>query len=398
MGFFIQAITINFTPLLFNTFESDYGISLSKISLLIAISFAAQFVIDFLAAKFSSKINLRFTSILAHVCATVGMIGFAFLPDIMPDPYIGLVISTLIASMGSGFIEVVMSPIVEACPTKSKSGMMAFLHSFYSWGLAGVVLLSTLFFYFFGLENWRILSVLWAIIPFIGGIGFCFVPIYKLDGDTEEAQAKHEKPLYKFPIFWVFLGLMLCAGASEQAMSQWASSFAESALGVDKSLGDLLGPFAFAFFMGSARVFYGLFSSKIKLRTYMMIAAYLCVLSYVLAAFSPWPIVSLLGCAICGFASGVMWPGTYSLAGKRLPYQSVSMFALLAFAGDLGCLIGPSSAGWVAALFGDNLKIAFLFSSLFPIAMLILMKFVKTNNKNEISNSVKKRGIYNGSQ
>ena len=381
MGYFIQAITVNFAPLLFNTFEKEFGISLSQISLLIAISFATQFIIDFLAAKFSSRINLRLTCILAHACAFVGMIFYAVLPDIFPNAFLGLIIATITASMGSAFIEVVISPIVEACPTKRKSGMMSFLHSFYSWGLAGITLLSTAFFLAFGVENWRMLSILWAIIPFIGGIGFCFVPIYKLEGDTHLEKTPDTKPLHKFPIFWVFLGIMLCAGAAEQTTSQWASSFAEKALGVDKSVGDLLGPFAFAIFMGSARVFYALFSSKIKLRNYMKLSACLCALSFIIIAFSPWPVLSLVGCSVCGFASGIMWPGTYSLAAKNLPYASVSMFAFLAFAGDLGCLIGPSCAGWLSAFFGDDLRVAFLFSALFPILMLLLIKF--TNNKNK---------------
>ena len=265
MGYFIQAITVNFAPLLFNTFEKEFNISLSQISLLIAISFATQFVIDFLAAKFSSRINLRLTCILAHAFAFVGMIFYAILPDVFPNAFLGLIIATITASMGSAFIEVVISPIVEACPTKRKSGMMSFLHSFYSWGLAGITLISTAFFLAFGVENWRMLSILWAIIPFIGGIGFCFVPIYKLEGDAQREHGNHTKPLHKFPIFWVFLGIMLCAGAAEQTTSQWASSFAESGLGVPKAVGDILGPCAFGIFMGSARVFYAKCSEKIRL-------------------------------------------------------------------------------------------------------------------------------------
>ncbi len=384
MGYFVQAITINFAPLLFNTFEKDFNISLSLISLLIGIAFTTQFITDILVAKFSKKLNLRLMCVIAHVLAAAGMISFALLPDILPNPYVGLAIATVVASVGSGFIEIVISPIVEACPTKRKSGMMAVLHSFYSWGLAGVVLLSTLFFAFFGLENWRVLSALWAIVPVIGAIGFCFVPIYKLDGDIAADEGKKQKSLTKMPIFWIFFGIMLCAGAAEQAMGQWSSSFAETGLGVPKALGDLLGLFSFALFMGLSRILYSLFSSRIKLRTYMSISALLCVMSYLLIVFSPWPLLSLVGCTICGFACGVMWPGTYSLAGKALPYESVGMFALLAFAGDLGCLLGPTLAGWVAIAFNDNLKAAFLFSAIFPLIMFILMKFIKKNKTKKI--------------
>ena len=391
MGYFVQAIAINFSPLLFNTFEKDFGISLSLISLLIAIAFTTQFLTDILVAKFSKNLNLRLMCVLAHILAALGMIGFAVLPSIMKNPYLALVISTILASVGSGFIEIVISPIVEACPTKRKSSMMALLHSFYSWGLAGVVLVSTIFFSLFGLENWRFLSMLWALVPLIGAIGFCFVPIFKLDGDTAEQDNASDRTLAKIPIFWVFFGIMICAGAAEQAMGQWTSSFAETALQIPKAIGDLIGLFGFAVFMGLSRVIYSLFSSKIKLKTYMSASAFLCVLSYLLIVFSPWPLLSLIGCAICGFACGVMWPGTYSLAGKNLPYQSVSMFALLAFAGDLGCLIGPSLAGSIATAFGDNLKAAFLFAAIFPLIMFILLKFIKKIKKVN-------RGIKSGSE
>ncbi|MBR2388697.1 MAG: MFS transporter [Clostridia bacterium] len=388
IGYVVQAIAINFSPLLFNTFEKDFGISLSLISLLIGISFTTQFLTDLLVAKFSKKLNLRLMCVLAHLLAVLGMVGFSFLPDVMPNPYFGLVIATVLAAVGSGFIEIVISPIVEACPTpeKKKSAMMATLHSFYSWGLAIVVLLSTVFFSTFGLHNWRILSALWAIIPFVGAIGFCFVPIYKLDGDKEQEGDVKTPSLSKIPIFWIFFGIMMCAGAAEQAMGQWASSFAETGLSVSKTYGDLLGPFAFAIFMGLSRILYSLFSSKIKLRSYMFLSSIMCTVSFLIVVFSQSPLLTLIGFIICGFSCGVLWPGTYSLAGKYLPYQSVSMFALLAFAGDLGCLVGPTLAGCVAAIFNDDLKAAFLFSVIFPVIMIVLLKFV-----NKFKNLSKKR-------
>ena len=383
LGYVVQAIAINFSPLLFNTFEKNYSISLSLISLLIGISFTTQFLTDLLVAKFSKKINLRLMCVLAHLLVVIGMIGFSFLPELLPSPYLGLIIPTVLTAVGSGFIEIVISPIVEACPTKKKSAMMATLHSFYSWGLALVVLLSTIFFSSFGLNNWRILALLWAIIPFIGAIGFCFVPIYQLDGDKEQDVDSKKPALSKIKIFWIFFGIMICAGAAEQAMGQWASSFAETGLGVSKTYGDLLGPFSFAIFMGLSRILYSLFSSKIKLKSYMVVSSVMCTISYFIVVFSTSPLLTLLGFVICGFSCGVLWPGTYSLAGKYLPYQSVSMFALLAFAGDLGCLVGPTIAGWVAAIFNDDLKAAFLFSVIFPVAMLILLRFVN-KSKNTI--------------
>lgn len=390
VGFFTQAITINVAPLLFVTFENEFNISLFKISVLIAISFATQFSMDFIAAKFSNIIKPRATAIFAHTCAAVGMISYSFLPDLIPDPYIGLLIATVLASMGAGLLEVVLSPIVEACPTKKKSATMSLLHSFYSWGIAGTVLLSTIFFEFFGIEHWRILTSFWGLVPMIGAIGFCFVPIYVPKEDDQKSV--EGTSLFKTPLLWIFMMIMFCAGAAEQAVSQWTSSFAETGLGVSKATGDLLGLFAFAVLMGASRIFYTFFSKKIKLRTYMALSSVLCIISYLMAALSPIPVISLLGCAICGLSVGIMWPGTYSLAAKKLPECGVRMFAILALAGDLGCLIGPTGAGWIASLFGDDLKAAFLFATIFPTIMLFLIRFTK-NEKNKLEI----RGHKNGS-
>ncbi len=377
LGYFVQAIAINFSPLLYNTFEKEFDLSLSFISLLIAIAFTTQFLTDLLVAKFAKKLNLRLMCVLAHILAAVGMISFAILPDLLPYPYLGLSVATILASIGSGFIEIVISPIVEACPTKKKSAMMTLLHSFYSWGLAGVVLFSTIFFSSFGLINWRMLSALWATIPIVGAIGFCFVPIYTLEGDNKTAEYGKKTSISKIPIFWILLGIMLCAGAAEQVFGQWASIFVETDLNVNKAYGDLLGPFAFAIFMGLSRIVYTIFNNKIKLKSYMTLSSILCAISLIIVIFSPWPLLTLIGFIISGFSCGVLWPGTYSLAGKYLPYESVSIFAILAFAGDLGCLFGPTLAGWAATIFNDNLKVAFLFSLIFPITMIILFKYLK---------------------
>ncbi len=384
VGYLTQAITINFAPLLFVTFEESYNISLGRIGLLIGISFLTQLIADGLAAKFSDKVNTRAAVIAAHICAVLGMTGFAYLPELLPDPYIGLMISVIVAAVGGGIIEVFISPIVEAAPTENKSAQMSLLHSFYSWGLAGVVLLSTLFFYFVGIEHWRILSCLWAIVPAIGAIAFCFVPIYELEALPAE---KEEKPrsLFRSGIFWVFIVMMFCAGAAEQAMSQWASSFAEAGLGVNKAMGDLLGPFCFAVLMGISRVFYGSSNGKIKLKRFIVISSFLCIAAYLIAALSPYPLLSLFGCALCGLATGIMWPGTYSMAAARMPYGGVRMFALLAMAGDLGCLVGPTAAGWIAQACGNRLQVSFLVSIIFPTVILLMvwlgLKNTKRNKK-----------------
>lgn len=371
IGYLTQAITINFAPLLFITFEKTYDISLGKISLLIAVSFLTQLAADAVAAKFSHGVNTRLWVILAHLFAVLGMTGFAYLPDLLPDPYIGLILPVMIAAVGGGIIEVLISPIVEACPTEEKSAAMSLLHSFYSWGLAGVVLLSTLFFTFVGIEHWRILSALWAIVPAAGAVAFCFVPIYTLP-EAPKDEEQGQKSIFRQGIFWIFFVMMFSAGAAEMVMSQWASSFAESGLGVSKSMGDLLGPCAFAILMGSARVFYGKSGGKIKLLRFILLSSCLCIVAYFIAALSPRPLISLLGCALCGLSVGILWPGTYSLASAKLPYGGVRMFAVLAMAGDIGCLVGPTAAGWLAEAFGNNLKIAFLAAIVFPILILVM--------------------------
>lgn len=373
VGYVTQAITINFAPLLFLTFVDEYGISFTKISLLIAISFITQLACDVTLARISKYINTRATVILGHISAVVGMTGFAWLPEVLPSPYIGLIVSVMLAAIGGGIIEVLISPIVEACPIENKNGAMSLLHSFYCWGLAAVVLLSTVYFHFVGIEHWQLLSCLWGIVPAVGAIAFCFVPLYELPSEEEGADGKTraKSPMLRSGVFWLFFGMMFCAGASEQAMSQWASTFAESGLGVSKSVGDLLGPLAFALLMGGARVVYAKTSEKTDLSRVISTCAVLCVGTYLVTALVPIPTVSLIGCALCGLSVGIMWPGTYSLAARSMPTGGVTMFALLAVAGDLGCLVGPTAAGWIADLFGNDLKLSFLICTVFPILMII---------------------------
>lgn len=371
VGYLTQAITINFAPLLFLTFENTYDISLGKISLLIAISFLTQLSFDVLGVKFSDKVNPRATVVIAHLCAVAGMTGFAWLPEVLPSPYLGLVISVILAAIGGGIVEVLVSPIVEACPTEEKSSAMSLLHSFYSWGLAGVVLLSTLFFALVGIEHWRILSCLWAIIPAVGALAFCFVPIYDLAHLVRDDGEKSQS-LLRSGIFWVFFIMMFCAGAAEQAMGQWASTFAESGLGVSKAMGDLLGPFLFAVLMGLSRVGYAFSGGRIKLHSMIVASAVLCIFCFLVTALSPIPLVALIGCALCGLAVGILWPGTYSLASQKISFGGVKMFAYLALAGDIGCLVGPTAAGWIAEAFGNDLKVSFLLATVFPMLILLM--------------------------
>ena len=365
-GYVVQAITINFSPLLYLTFQTTYDLSIPQISSLIAVCFAIQMITDALAAKFADKLHPRATTISAHLLAAIGIGGFGFFPDIM-TPYVGLLVAILLSGMGSGLVEVMISPIVEACPTKHKSAAMSLLHSFYCWGQASVALFSTLFFAVAGIDNWRILALLWAIIPLWNAILFAFVPITLPPSGKDGAG----RTFFKNKMFWLLIAVMLCAGASEMAMSQWASSFAESALGISKTVGDLLGPCMFAVLMGCARVFYAKFSTKISLRKFMIASGGLCIGSYLLAALAPHPIVALIGCALCGLSVGIMWPGGLSMAAGKLPLGGVSMFAFLALAGDLGCLSGPTAVGHLSAIFGGDIRAALLTAIIFPLLLIV---------------------------
>lgn len=378
-GYFVQAIINNFLPLLFLTLQNSFNLSYDKISLLIVINFGIQLCVDFFSAYFIDKIGYRVSVVGAHVFATIGLAGLSVFPFIM-EPYLGIVLSIIIYAIGSGLIEVIISPLVEACPSDSKSGAMSLLHSFYCWGQMCVVLLSTLFFNFLGIENWRILSLIWALVPLINGIYFCFVPIPAV---LSENKGMGIKKLFKTKLFYIAGIIMLCAGASELAMSQWASAFAESGLGVSKTVGDLLGPCLFAVFMGSARVLYSKLSDKISLTKVMTASAVLCIVSYLLAGLSPWPVLSLLACGLCGLSVGVMWPGTFSLAAEKIPTGGTAMFALMALFGDLGCSSGPAVVGKMTTVFGDDLSKGLLFGVIFPIIMILCVFAMKKDGKKE---------------
>lgn len=372
-GYFVQAIINNFLPLLFLTLQNTFSLSYDKISLLIVINFGIQLCVDLLSAYFIDKIGYRVSVVGAHIFATIGLAGLSVFPFIM-NPYAGIILSIVIYALGSGLIEVIISPLVEACPSDSKAGAMSLLHSFYSWGQMSVVLLSTLFFKVAGIDNWRILALIWACIPLINGVYFSFVPIPTI---LSENKGMGIKNLFKTKLFYVAGLIMLCAGASELAMSQWASAFAESGLGVSKTVGDLLGPCLFAVFMGTARLLYSKLSDKIPLTTVMAASAALCIVSYLVAGLSPVPIVSLLACGLCGLSVGVMWPGTFSLAAEKIPTGGTAMFALLALFGDLGCASGPALVGRMATIFGDDLSKGLLFGVTFPAVMILCGLLIK---------------------
>lgn len=386
VGYIVQAIINNFVPLLFLTFEKNYHIPLSQITMLITFNFGVQLVVDFFAAKYVDRIGYRTSIVLAHVCSAAGLIGLAVLPELFPNSIMGLMIAVVIYAVGGGLIEVLISPIMESCPSKHKEKAMSLLHSFYCWGHVGVVLLSTLFFHFFGIENWKILALVWAIIPVVNGIVFCKVPMASLMEEGETGMTLRE--LAGNGTFWILMLMMVCSGASEQGVSQWASTFAEKGLQISKTMGDLAGPMFFAILMGASRAFYGKYGDKLDLNRFMVGSSILCVLSYLCISLSPSPLLSLIGCGICGLSVGIMWPGSFSRASQSLPKGGTAMFAMLALAGDVGCGSGPTVVGYVTGLVGEDLKRGILAGVIFPVLLLVGIALLhRRTNRNRCNSS-----------
>lgn len=368
VGYIVQAIVNNFVPLLFLTFQRSYSIPLSQITLLVTFNFGVQLLVDLLSVGFVDKIGYRASMIIAHILSAAGLILLTILPEALPSPFAGILIAVMIYAIGGGLLEVLVSPVVEACPSDNKEKAMSMLHSFYCWGHVGVVLLSTLFFTVFGIHNWKVMAIVWALVPLYNAFMFTKVPMAELMEEGEEGLTL--KDLLGMKLFWILLMMMICAGASEQAVSQWASTFAEKGLGISKTAGDLAGPMAFAILMGTSRAFYGKFGDRIKLDRFMIYSSCLCILSYLGIALLPIPQLSLAACAICGLSVGIMWPGSFSKAAAALPKGGTAMFALLALGGDVGCSGGPTVVGMVSSLFEDNLKMGILAGIIFPALLL----------------------------
>ena len=367
-AYIVQAIVNNFVPLLFLTFQSGYHIPLSRITLLVTFNFGLQLLVDLASVGFVDRIGYRASMVLAHALAALGLALLAILPELLPSPFLGILLSVMVYAVGGGLIEVVVSPVVEACPSDHKEQAMSLLHSFYCWGHVAVVLLSTVFFALFSTGHWRVLALVWALVPLGNLFAFLRVPIAPLMKDGEKGLALGE--LARNKMFWVFLLMMLCAGASEQGVSQWASTFAEKGLGVSKTVGDLAGPMAFAVLMGTSRAVYGKYGEKLDLDRFMAGSALLCAAAYLCVALVPSPVVGLVGCAVCGLSVGIMWPGTFSKAAAGLPRGGTALFALMALAGDMGCSGGPTLVGMVSSALGDDLKKGVLAGIVFPVLLL----------------------------
>ncbi len=367
IGYIVQAVVNSFVPLLFVTFQTEYHIPLTQITLLITVNFVIQLVVDLLSAGFVDKIGYRASAIIAHACAGTGIFLLTILPELFSNPFYGILLAVMVYAIGGGLIEVLISPILEACPTDNKESAMSLLHSFYCWGCTGVVLLSTLFFALFGTSHWKILALIWVFLPAANLILFTKVPIYSLHEEGESGMSISE--LFRVKLFWLLMAMMLCAGASEQAVSQWASTFAEKGLHIQKTVGDLVGPMMFSVLMGLSRLIYGKYGEKLNLDRFMKGSCVLCVASYLCISLVPVSIVGLIGCAICGFSVGIMWPGTFSKASAAIKRGGTVLFAMLALAGDLGCSGGPTLVGFVSSAFSGNLRLGILTAIVFPVLL-----------------------------
>ena len=387
-GYIVQAVVNNFAPLLFLLFQKTYHIPLSQITLLVTFNFGIQLLVDLLSVGFVDRIGYRTSMVAAHIFSAAGLILLTVLPDLLPVPFAGILISVMVYAVGGGLLEVLVSPVVEACPSDHKEKAMSMLHSFYCWGYAGVVLVSTLFFHLAGMENWKFLAMAWALLPICNAFLFTRVPMAPLLADGERGMTTGA--LFRNKLFWILLVMMVCAGASEQAVSQWASVFAEKGLGISKSAGDLAGPMAFALLMGLSRLFYGKYGHRINLERFMAASGLLCILSYLGISLLPVPQLSLAACAVCGLSVGIMWPGTFSKAAASLPRGGTAMFPLLALGGDIGCSAGPTLVGLVSGAMDDDLKLGILAGVLFP---LLLVAGIALAKKPEVKRSNEREAV-----
>ncbi len=395
IGYITQAIVNNFAPLLFLTFSTEWNIPLPRMALLVSVNFGIQLTVDLICAAIGDRMGYRVPIVLAHVLAAVGLVGLGVFPLIFPDPYVGIIVAIAIYAVGGGLTEVLISPIAEACPAPNKEAQMSLLHSFYCWGHVLVILLSTAFFFLVGIDHWWLLACLWALVPLGNAVYFALVPIRTLSDDTSPEETIPLGTLLRRPLFWLFMIMMFASGAGEQSMSQWASAFAEAGLGVSKTVGDLAGPCMFAILMGLSRFLSSRVTRRIRSEVFMAFCCVLCVAGYLLSALSPWPLLSLVGCGICGFSVGIFWPGTFSLSVVALRGGGTALFALLALAGDLGCMGGPALVGLVTDTLADgSLKGAMLAGTIFPIALIAGLLCLRRRKKHSSNHSLTERGTH----
>ncbi len=379
LGYVVQAIVNTFVPLLLLTFQGDYGITTVQMTALITTNFLIQLATDAVCPVFVDRIGYRASSVLAHILTAIGLAGLAFLPGLMGNAFAGLMICVFLYAVGGGLLEVVISPIIEALPLENKEKHMSLLHSFYCWGQVGVVLISTIFFSIFGIGMWKIAAFFWAAMAALNVLLFAKCPIHPLIEEGEKGDCLLS--LAKMPIFWLMIVMMICSGASNNGVSQWLSTFLESSQGIPKNIGDIAGPCGYAALMGLSRVLYARYSVKIELKKAMVASSLGCVISYLMISLSGSVLINILGCLLCGFSVGLLWPGTFSLASANMKRGGTLLFAFLALAGDIGCAGGPGLVGLVTEYFG-NMKLGILVGSIFPFTMLLCALFLLRKREN----------------
>ncbi|WP_440065484.1 MFS transporter [Streptosporangium sp. OZ121] len=388
-GYVTQAIVNNLAPLLFIVFQTRYQLPLEMLGRLVLLNFATQLVTDIVAVRFVDRTGYRVPLVLAHILSALGLVLLAVAPAVSPSPYLGLCVAIVVYAVGGGLLEVLVSPVVDALPSpqEGKAAAMSLLHSFYCWGQVAVVAGSTLLLAWIGQDAWQVLPVAWALVPLVNMVAFLRVPLPATVPDEHRTSLR---ALFGAPAFAAAVVLMLCAGAAELTMSQWSSLFAEEGLGVSKVWGDLAGPCLFAVLMGIGRIVYGLWGERIPLVPAMASCGALATVCYLVVCLSSDPVVSLVGCAVCGLAVSLLWPGTFSLAAARFPLGGAAMFGVLAVFGDAGGAAGPWIAGAAAdasaaangflsalsaALPGDGgsgLRTGILVATVFPLAVVAL--------------------------
>lgn len=380
VAYVVQAIVNNFLPILFIVLQDTYGLTYEELARILVFNFVTQMVTDFSAPKILSFTGYRGASVLAHVSASFGLVLLGVLPQVMSNTYLAIIISMVITAFGSGLIEVILSPMMEMLPTSNKAGNMAIMHSFYCWGQAFTIIATTLMVGLLGFKGWMWIPIVWAVIPFINIFAFTKVPIVEPEKDEKKDSFF---TLMKDSRFILFLVMMLCAGASEITMAQWASMFAQQSLGVSKAIGDLAGPCAFAIFMGAGRIWYAKVSQKVSFYKTVIVLNILCFLCYVIVGVCNVASVSLICCALCGFTVSIFWPGTYSAGAKIFTNGGAVMFSAFAMLGDIGCSLGPWILGITADLYGLNW--GFLTSAIFPVLMIISVILLMRTKKYEVN-------------
>ncbi len=384
IGHITQAIVNNFAPLLFVTFAAQWQMPLSRVLILVSVNFGVQLVVDLLCAAFMDKFGYRIPIVLSQLFAAAGLVCLGVLPELFADPMSGLVLAVAIYAVGGGMTEVLISPIVQACPTEHKEAHMNLLHSFYCWGHMAVILGSTLFFALAGIRSWRYLAFIWAAVPVTAGILFAFVPLQKLDDNIPQAERISFFGLFRRPLFWLFVLMMALSGAAEQAMGQWASALAEAGLGVSKTVGDLMGPCMFALCMGLSRIVTARLSRRFSVESIMTVSGGLCICAYLMTALSPLPLLALAGCALCGFAVGIFWPGTFSFGAGRLRGGRTALFALLALGGDIGSVGGPALVNLTSRYLTDgSLQKGMLVAAIFPAILIVCVLILRRTSQRQ---------------